>query len=70
MFIKNRNVLLIIHVKFNLILSCLPCLWYIICPVMGILGSLFINYFCIVERNFCFSDRTGIDNETFSFKNK
>ena len=37
---------------------------------MGILGSLFINYFCIVERNFCFSDRTGIDNETFSFKNK
>jgi hypothetical protein len=70
MFTKNRYIIYFCLLKFQEIKYCLPCLWYKKCPVMGILGSLFINYFCIVERNFCFSDRTYFVIETFSFKNR
>jgi len=70
MFTKNQNSIFIFSVKFKVIEFYLPCLWYKKCPVMGILGSVFINYFCIVERNFCFSDRTYFVIETFSFKNR
>jgi len=67
MFIIKGIVLSISLIKFKEIQFYLPCLWYIICPIIGILGSLFINYFCIVERNFCLLDRTGIVIDTIPY---
>ena len=41
-------------------------MWYIKCPVVGILDVMFVNYFCNVEINFYIYESSSVLIDTYS----